>query len=250
LQVAGLAASDLDIRIEGTLVSRPYVDMTRRMVADFGGQIDETADGFLARRVAGYRSRSYTIEPDASGASYPFALAAAGGGTLTIPNLDTRSLQGDYRFVDVLEQMGATVRRNQGSTTVSAAKQLRGVDVDMHHISDTVMTLAAIAPLADGPTTIRNVANIRIKETDRLMAVVTELRRLGQQVEHGEDWLRITPQPLVPATVHCYADHRMAMSFGVLGALTGVVTIEDPACTAKTYPGFFDDLALCYPQKS
>jgi 3-phosphoshikimate 1-carboxyvinyltransferase len=113
----------------------------------------------------------------------------------------------------------------------------------MHHISDTVMTLAAIAPLAAGPTTIRNVANIRLKETDRLAAVVTELRRLGQQVEHGDDWLRVTPRPLSPAVVECYGDHRIAMSFAVLGAIAGGVEIADPAAAAKTYPGFWDDLA-------
>lgn len=248
LLMAGLAERDLAIAIDGTLVSRPYVDMTRRLVADFGGRIDETADGFIARRVAGYRSPgAYVIEPDASAASYPFALAAAGGGTITVPRLADDELQGDYRFVAILRAMGATVAADgAGGTCVSPANHLHGVDVDMHHISDTVMTLAAIAPLAAGPTTIRNVANIRLKETDRLLAVVTELRRLGQQVEHGDDWLRITPRPITPAVVECYADHRMAMSFAVLGALTGAVTIADPACVAKTYPGFFADLAACY----
>jgi 3-phosphoshikimate 1-carboxyvinyltransferase len=116
----------------------------------------------------------------------------------------------------------------------------------MHHISDTVMTLAAIAPLAEGPTTIRNVANIRIKETDRLAALVAELRRLGQGVTHGDDWLRVEPRPIVPAVVQCYSDHRIAMSFAILGALREGITIEDPACVAKTYPGFWDDLARCY----
>lgn len=248
LLVAGLAEADLAVGIDGTLVSRPYVDMTRRLVADFGGRIDEDGGGFIARHVASYRSPgTYGIEPDASAASYPYALAAAGGGTITVPALAHDGLQGDYRFVDILRAMGATVTTDDaGNTTIAPASHLRGVDVDMHHISDTVMTLAAIAPLADGPTTIRNVANIRLKETDRLMAVVNELRRLGQQVDHGDDWLRITPRPIIPATVQCYADHRMAMSFAVLGALTGAVTIADPACVAKTYPGFFDDLAACY----
>ncbi len=142
--------------------------------------------------------------------------------------------------------MGATVEAGAVITRVIGAADLAGIDCDMHHISDTVMTLAAIAPLADGPTTIRNVANIRIKECDRLMAMVSELRRLGQEVEHGDDWLRIIPRPLVPATVECYNDHRIAMSFGVLGALTGSVAIADPDCVAKTYPGFWDDLRTCY----
>ena len=108
------------------------------------------------------------------------------------------------------------------------------------------MTLAALAPLAKGPTTIRNVANIRIKETDRLIATVNELQRLGQHVEHGDDWLRITPRPVVPATVHCYSDHRMAMAFAILGLARPGVRIEDPACVAKTYPGFWDALEACY----
>jgi 3-phosphoshikimate 1-carboxyvinyltransferase len=119
----------------------------------------------------------------------------------------------------------------------------------MYNISDTVMTLGAIAPVLQGETRIRNVANIRIKETDRLIATVQELQRLGQPVQHGEDWLSVTPAPVTPATVHCYADHRMAMSFAVLGAVSGGVRIEDPACVAKTYPGFWDDLAVCYPTK-
>jgi 3-phosphoshikimate 1-carboxyvinyltransferase len=132
-------------------------------------------------------------------------------------------------------------------TIVTGPAKLRGIDWDMRHISDTVMTVAAIAPFGDGPTTIRNIGNIRLKETDRLAALVTELRRLGQEVAHGEDWLRVTPKPLPdqPVTVECYRDHRMAMAFAVLGACTGKVIVADPACVAKTYPGFWDDLAAC-----
>ena len=245
LLVAGLGDEPLDIGIVGELVSRPYVEMTRRMVADFGGLIDETREGFHARRCRTYRARGYRIEPDASSASYALALAACGH-DITVPDLGTRSLQGDVAFTSLLRQMGATVEAGAVITRVIGAGDLIGIDCDMHHISDTVMTLAAIAPLADGPTTIRNVANIRIKECDRLMAMVTELRRLGQEIKHGEDWLRIIPRPLVQATVECYKDHRIAMSFGVLGAMTGVVTIGDPACVAKTYPGFWADLKACY----
>ena len=248
LLVAGLSDQPLDIHITGELVSRPYVDMTRRLVADFGGRIEVTADGFFAQPISHYAARSYHIEPDASAASYPFALAAAGGGIISVPNIGSHSLQGDYRFVEVLRAMGAQISLSDQAlvTRVQAGPHLHGVEVDMHHISDTVMTLAAIAPLADSPTTIRNVANIRLKETDRLQALINELRRLGQEVDHGDDWLRITPRPLTAATVACYADHRMAMSFAVLGALTGAVTLADPACVAKTYPGFFADLAHSY----
>ncbi len=255
LLVSGFADAALEISVEGELVSLPYIEMTRRLVADFGGRIDVlggsgaayqagVSTGFRTTPIRAYRARGYAIEPDASSASYPFALAAAGGGRITVPGLDATSLQGDYAFVELLRRMGASVTSDAGGTSVAApAGGLAGIDADLHHISDTVMTLAAIAPLCRGDTVIRNIANIRIKETDRLAATVAELRRLGQQVEHGDDWLRISPRPIIPATVECYADHRMAMSFGVLGALTGKVTIADPACTAKTYPGFWRDLA-------
>lgn len=244
----GLSDTELQIEVEGELVSRPYVEITRRMVADFGGRISTGNGGFVVERAGGYRARTYGIEPDASSASYPFALAAASGGTIEVPGLGVSAAQGDYAFLELLERVGARVRRAEDRTEVSGAGVLRGIDADMHHISDTVMTLAAIAPLCEGPTTIRNVANIRIKETDRLTATVTELRRLGQEVTEGPDWLRIEPRPIQPATVHCYADHRMAMSFAVLGATHGGVTIEDPACVDKTYPGFFRDLSACYPE--
>jgi 3-phosphoshikimate 1-carboxyvinyltransferase len=260
LLVASLAETPLDIRIHGDLVSLPYVEMTRRLVADFGGRIvvtGPTADGgrfapgsstgFRCDPVAGLRAIGHRVEPDASSASYPFALAAAGGHRITVRGLDASSLQGDVAFAGLLARLGARVEMAGGATTVTGTGRLTGVTADMHHISDTVMTLAAIAPLATGSVRIEHVANIRIKETDRLAATVAELRRLGQRVTHGDDWMEIGQAPLVPAAVECYADHRMAMSFAVLGACAGGVTITDPACTAKTYPGFWNDLAACYP---
>jgi 3-phosphoshikimate 1-carboxyvinyltransferase len=246
LLLAGAAADgELEVEVEGRLVSRPYVEITRRMVADFGGRVDEAGEGFSVRR-ATYAARTYAIEPDASSASYPFALAAATGGAITVPDLGEGALQGDYRFVEVLALAGAEVTRHGNATTVRGVGALRGVDVDMHDISDTVMTLAAIAPLASGITRITNVANIRIKETDRLAAVVAELERLGQFVAHGQDFVTIEPRPIQHALVRSYSDHRMAMSFAVLGAAAGGVSIEDPSCVAKTYPGFWDDLGRAY----
>jgi 3-phosphoshikimate 1-carboxyvinyltransferase len=246
LMLAGAGAEgDFEIHVEGRLVSRPYVEITRRMVADFGGRIDETATGFVVRR-ATYAPRTYAVEPDASSASYPFALAAATGGTITVPDLGLGALQGDYRFVDVLERIGAEVVRTADRTTVHGRTPLRGIDVDMHDISDTVMSLAAIAPLAEGRVHIRNVANIRIKETDRLAAVAAELERLGQAVTTTEDALTVEPRPLRSAVVKSYADHRMAMSFAVLGMARGAVSIEDPSCVGKTYPTFWEDVAACY----
>ena len=244
LAAAG-AEGDVEIGVEGRLVSRPYVEITRRMVADFGGRVDEVSGGFVVRRAA-YAARRYAIEPDASSASYPFALAAATGGVITVPDLGTGALQGDYHFVDVLEQAGAEVERAADRTIVRGRPPLRSIDVDMHDISDTVMSLAAIAPLASGPIRIRNVENIRIKETDRLAAVAAELERLGQGVTTTQSSLSVEPRALTPALVKSYADHRMAMCFAVLGLARGGVTIEDPGCVAKTYPGFWDDVAACY----
>ncbi len=248
LMAAVLADGPVTVDISGSLVSRPYVDITRRMIEDFGGTLVSTPLGYRVESGA-YRGRAYRIEPDASSASYPFALAAVSGGRITVPGLGRGALQGDYGFLDVLASLGAQVEKGVTESTVTGVPGLSGVDVDMYNISDTVMTLGAIAPVLQGETRIRNVANIRIKETDRLIATVQELQRLGQPVQHGEDWLSVTPAPVTPATVHCYADHRMAMSFAVLGAVSGGVRIEDPACVAKTYPGFWDDLAVCYPTK-
>ncbi len=245
LMAAGLAEGAVTLEIAGTLVSRPYVDITRRMISDFGGSVDSTERGFRVLPRA-YGARSYQVEPDASSASYPFALAAVSGGRITVPGLGVHALQGDYAFLDVLASLGAHVERGEASSTVSGTGTMSGVSVDMYDISDTVMTLAAIAPRLQGRTRIFNVANIRIKETDRLLATVTELTRLGQGMTHGEDWLEIEPRALMPAAVHCYADHRMAMSFAILGAVSGAVRIEDPACVAKTYPTFWQDLARCY----
>jgi 3-phosphoshikimate 1-carboxyvinyltransferase len=244
LAAAG-ATGPVEIRILGRLVSRPYVEITRRMIADFGGRVDEFDGGFVVQP-ASYVARSYAIEPDASSASYPFALAAATGGSITVPDLGTGALQGDYHFVDVLEQAGALVTREAGRTLVRGRPPLGALDVDMHDISDTVMSLAAIAPLAAGPIRIRNVENIRIKETDRLAAVAAELERLGQGVVTSQDGLVVTPGPVSPAVVKSYHDHRMAMSFAILGMARGGVSIEDPACVGKTYPGFWDDVASCY----
>jgi 3-phosphoshikimate 1-carboxyvinyltransferase len=246
LMAAGLAEADVELELEGTLVSRPYVEITQRMLQDFGGLAETTERGFVVRHRGGYVARRYAIEPDASSASYAFALAAASGGRVDVPGLGSAALQGDYGFVDVLSALGARVEKGVESTRVTGAGPLGGIDVDMHHISDTVMTLAALAPLCQGPVRIRNVANIRIKETDRLAATVAELERLGQVVSSGADWLEVRARPLLPALIHTYDDHRMAMSFAVLGAVAGGVTLEDPRVVAKTYPGFFRDLGACY----
>jgi 3-phosphoshikimate 1-carboxyvinyltransferase len=247
-----LARGDIAVEVDGPLVSRPYVAMTLAMMRQFGAKI-EADEGLACFRVPGrqqYRApgstdpagrRWFAVEPDASAASYFFGAAALVPGEASVAGLGPGSLQGDVRFVDVLEQMGCRVERAEQSLTVRGG-ELVGVDVDMNAISDCVMTLAAVACFARGPTTIRNVAHIRHKETDRTHALATELRRLGARVVEFPDGLTVCPGPLRGAEVETYDDHRMAMSLALIGLRVPGVVIQNPGCVAKTYPTFFDDL--------
>jgi 3-phosphoshikimate 1-carboxyvinyltransferase len=242
LLAAPAAKGDITIDVEGELVSWPYVAMTVEMMRQWGFQVETNVGARF--RIPG-RQRvglgGYDIEPDASAASYFFAAAAISGGSVSISGLTARSIQGDVRFLDVLEEVGCTGVRSVESLTVRGGP-LHGITVDMNDISDTVMTLAAVACFAEGPTTIRNVAHIRHKETDRLAALATELRRVGAGVEEFADGLTITPRPLHGAEIETYNDHRMAMSMALIGLKVPGIVIKNPGCVAKTYPGFFADL--------
>jgi len=230
------------VEVAGPLVSQPYVAMTLAVMESFGVHINNRKNRRFDIRPARYKGRDYPIEPDASAASYFFALAALTGGAVTLEGLGADSVQGDLAFIDVLEHMGCQVRRDAGATTVTGGP-LRGVDVDMNGISDTVMTLAVAALFADGVTRIRNVAHIRHKETDRLAALAAELRKLGAAVDEQPDGLVIVPPARVaPARIATYDDHRMAMAFALAGVKAGGVTVLDPGCVRKTYPRFWDDL--------
>lgn len=232
------------VEVQGTLVSRPYIAMTLDVMAAFGRTISNRDYKRFNVEPAPYSARTYAIEPDASAASYFFAAAAIAGGSVTVEGLGTGSIQGDVGFVDLLEHMGCAVERSESSITVNGGDPLVGIDVDMNAISDTVMTLAAVALFAHGPTRIRNVAHIRHKETDRLAALAAELRKLGAEVDEHPDGLVIfPPKAIAPARIATYDDHRMAMSFATVGLKAEGVTIEDPGCVAKTYPGFWEDLA-------
>ena len=248
LMVAPLCQSDLEIEIEGELFSQPYIEITLRMMQQWGVEVShENQRRFYIHGGQNYRAQNYSIEPDASGASYFWAAAAVTGGRVRVPGIGREALQGDAAFVDVLEKMGCAVEKGDDYIEVRGPAQLRGVDVDMNAISDTVMTLAAIAPFADSPTTIRNIGHIRHKETDRIHAIVTELRRLGVAVEEQEDSVTIQPKSeLRAAQIETYDDHRMAMSFAITGLISPGVEILDPGCVAKTFPDFFVRLdALC-----
>jgi 3-phosphoshikimate 1-carboxyvinyltransferase len=242
LMAAPAARETVTISVAGTLVSEPYVDMTLKVCTAFGVSIESRGLGSFSIAPQTYRGRAWHIEPDASAASYFFAAAAVTGGEVTIPGLSRSALQGDVAFVEILRKMGCHVEYGSDSITLRGGT-LRGVDVDMNAISDTAQTLAAIAPLASGPTRIRNVAHMRHKETDRITALASELRRIGQTVEEHPDGLSIAPAPIRPATIATYDDHRMAMSFAVTGLAAPGISIAHPECTAKTYPQFFADLA-------
>jgi 3-phosphoshikimate 1-carboxyvinyltransferase len=241
LMVAPFARTDVILDVDGILVSEPYVAMTVAMMRLWGAEVEVAARSFSIRATREYRLCEYKIEPDASAASYFWAAAAITDGEIAVAGLTSKSLQGDVRFVDVLEEMGCTIVRGDSGITVHGGT-LHGIDVDMNDISDTVMTLAAVACFAEGPTTIRNVAHIRHKETDRLAAVATELRRVGAEVTEFDDGLTITPRPLHGAEIETYNDHRMAMSMALIGLRVPGIVIKDPGCVAKTYPHFFTDL--------
>jgi len=244
LMAAPYAQSPVELAVEGELVSQPYVWMTLAVMRSFGVAIT-LADlaHFKIPIGVGYQPQNYAIEPDASAASYFWAAPAIAGGQVTVQGLSHSSLQGDVAFVDALAQMGCRISESPDGITVAAGEKLRGIDIDMNAISDTVQTLGAVAVFAEGPTTITGVAHIRHKETDRIAALATELRKFGATVDERADGLRIVPGPLHGATIDTYDDHRMAMSMALVGLRVPGVVIRDPGCTAKTYPGFFDDLA-------
>ncbi len=243
LMAAPCAEGRVELVLAGHLVSEPYVAMTVRMMKTFGVDVDESIRGAFLVAPQRYRSTSFRIEPDASAASYFFAAAAVTGGRVTVPGLSRDSLQGDVQFAGVLERMGCRVAWDDDAVTVEGGP-LHGVDLDMNAISDTVQTLAVTAIFADGPTRIRNVAHIRHKETDRIRALVTELRRLGIAAEENDDGLVVHPGRVTPGLVETYNDHRMAMSFALAGLKVPGIRINDPACTAKTYPHYFADLQV------
>lgn len=243
MMVSPFAASDVTITIVGPQVSRPYVEMTQQVMEQFGVNADLRNDARQVTVASGqrYQGREFDIEPDASAASYFWAAAAISGGEVRVSGLSRKSLQGDVRFCDCLEKMGCDVRYDDDGIVVRGSV-LRGIDVDMNEISDTVQTLAAVALFAGSPTRIRGVAHNRHKETDRIGDLATELRRLGAEVDEHEDGLSVMPRQLQGADIETYDDHRMAMSLSLVGLRVPGVRILNPDCTSKTYPAFFEDL--------
>ena len=250
LMAAPYAETDVIIALAPGQTSWPYVEMTARLMLLFGAQVivsmDQPGERPKELRVfrGVYGARDYTVEPDASNATYFMAAAAIRpGARVTIPGVGRGSLQGDVGFGEVLEKMGAAVRLDDDSVTVDGAERLRGVDVDMGAMPDAAMTLAAISVFAHGRTTIRGLHTFRVKETDRLAAIETEMRKLRATVEIEDDTLQIDPpHEIRPAAIDTYGDHRMAMAFAVVGTRADGVTIRGAECVSKTYPRFFEDL--------
>lgn len=247
LMVAPYANHPVEINLSTELNSKPYVDMTLGVMSDFGVKI--LRDGYQHFTIHSDRYQpidSYAIEPDASAASYFFAATAILGGSVRVENITRNSKQGDIAFVEVLQRMGCSVIEAADYIEVSSPsfqQNLIGVDVDMRDIPDTAQTLAAIAPFASTPTHIHGIASARVKESDRVSATCTELARLGVRVEEHQDGLSIYPcQSFIPALIKTYNDHRMAMSFALIGLRVPGVNIENPGCVSKTFPEYFSVL--------
>jgi len=242
LQVAPYARTDVTVSIVGDLVSKPYVDITQAVMRSFGAEFEN--DSYQVLRIKSgqrYRPIDYDVEADASNASYFLAAAAVTGGRVKLSNLGAGSIQGDVKFIDVLEKMGCIVTRGD-MLTVQGPSKLRGVEVDMEAIPDTAQTLAVLCAFADGPSHVTGLASLRVKETDRIAAVTTELRKLGVRVDEGRDSWTIYPledKAETEVIIDTYQDHRMAMSFALAGLKLPGVVINDPGCVAKTFPDFW-----------
>ena len=242
LMIAPLLAGDSEIVIEGELVSKPYIDITLALMSRFGVQVEnQQYQRFLVTGNQRYRSPGHwLVEGDASSASYFLAAAAIKGGTIKVTGIGKHAVQGDIHFADALEAMGAKVEWADDYIAVTR-NELIGIDRDYNAIPDAAMTIATTALFAQGPTVIRNIYNWRVKETDRLAAMATELRKVGADVEEGHDYIKIVPpMELKHASIATYNDHRMAMCFSLVALSDTAVTIEDPDCTAKTFPNYFE----------
>ncbi|MDM3868762.1 3-phosphoshikimate 1-carboxyvinyltransferase [Proteus faecis] len=244
LMTAPLAEQDTTITIKGELVSKPYIDITLALINTFGGKIEnQDYQCFVIKGGQQYQSpEKYLVEGDASSASYFLAAAAIKGGTVRVTGIGKNSLQGDIHFASVLEKMGAKVR--WGDDYIECERgTLKGIDMDMNTIPDAAMTIATTALFAEGETVIRNIYNWRVKETDRLAAMATELQKVGAIVEEGHDYLKVTPpKQLITADIETYNDHRIAMCFSLVALSDTPITILEPGCTAKTFPDYFEKL--------
>jgi len=246
LLTAPYANSDVRIVVIDDLASKNYVDMTLDVMSRFGVTVKrDSYREFSVKSGQVYKGCEYMVEPDASGASYFLAAAAITGGKVRVDGLGEGSLQGDARFVDILGKMGCSIKKSSDWLEVEGG-ELSGIDIDMNDTPDVVQTLAPVAAFAKGNTRIRNVKNLRYKETDRITAVVNELKKVGVEAREFEDGIEIIPSPPHSADISTYNDHRMAMSFALFGLRTKGIKIKNPECVEKTFPDYFERLEKLY----
>lgn len=239
---------DMVIHVEGTRAEGAYVRMTREVMKSFGVEVKAEQGGFRIPKGERYIPGEYNIEPDVSAACYFYAAAAVSGGRVTVEGVKKDSLQGDIRFLDVLERMGCSYEETGCGILLKGPEggELSGIDVDMRDFSDQTMTLAAIAPFCSSPVTIRNVGHIRKQESDRISAICTELSKLGIKTEEYEDGLKIYPGEVSPGIVETYNDHRIAMAFSLTGLMAGGIVIDNYECCSKTFGDYFNVLENIY----
>ena len=236
---APLADSSVTLELGEVVVSRPYLDTTLEVMSAFGAEARWLDPATVTVAPTGYRATRFPVEADASAAVYPWAAAAITGAAITVEGIDRASTQADMAALRILERMGCRVESGRRGITVEGPESLNGVDADLNDCPDASLGLAVVAAFGSTPTRFTNIANLRIKETDRLAALENELARLGARVSTGPDWISITSRRLRPARIRTYDDHRMAMAFAVAGLVQPGIVIEDPGCVAKTWPGFF-----------
>ena len=233
------AKGNVTLELEEPVVSRPYLDTTLEVMIEFGAEAGWIDPSTIAVAPTGYRATGFAVEADASAAVYPWAAAAISGTAITVEGIHPASTQADMGALSILEQMGCRVSAGPGGITVTGPAALRGIDADLNHCPDASLGLAVVAAFAAEPSRFTNIANLRIKETDRLAALENELSRLGIEVATGPDRITIIPRRLRPARIRTYDDHRMAMAFALAGLVQPGIVIEDPDCVAKTWPGYF-----------
>ena len=246
LQCAPYFDNDTQINVVGELTSKSYIDITLEVMSAFGISVEnKNYQQFFVKAGQKYKPRNYRIEGDASSASYFMAAAAISGGEVTITGLNLDSVQGDIKFVDVMVRMGCSVEKKLDSITVRGGR-LKGITIDMNNMPDTAQTLAVVALFAEGETIITGIGNLKIKETDRIQALASELSRLGAEIKTGSDFILIKPKVYQPAEIETFNDHRMAMSFALAGLKIPGVKIKNPHCVQKSFPDFFDRFQELY----
>ncbi len=251
LMTGHLYENGLTVHHIGNEIAKPYIDMTIKMIEQFGGAVKKEDQTYRILPFGNYKPLDYRIEPDVSGACYFFAMAVLTGGSITVKDVHFNSLQGDIGFLNILRQLGAVIKDTEEGITLTGPENgcYNGIDVDLNDCSDQTMTLAALAVFAKTPTVIRNIGHIRLQESDRIQAIVTQLKKIGIQCSETRDSITVYPGNPCPALIDTYNDHRMAMAFSLIGLRAEGIIIDNPDCTAKTFENYFELLDEIYREE-